>query len=171
MGQHYFPKDRNFAPNEVILCEEAVACHLYIIKRGRVRVSKKKARGGDVVLGELGAGNLFGEMALVDHRLRCATVTAIDQTHCVELPYQLVNDQLDKAGPWVTSMLRILVLRLRAADEAFAEYRQAGKSSGEIPVDAATQRHLNKIVKKIEDTQAIESRKLAEYERDKKAGR
>ena len=53
---------------------------VYVIRRGRVRVSK---RGTQVA--ELGAGDYFGEIALLRDVPRTATVTAIDDVEILSL--------------------------------------------------------------------------------------
>lgn len=153
MAQHTVPRDRRYPPGAVILCEETGGAHLYIVKRGRVRVVKR-GRRGDVELGTLGPGNLFGEMALIDRRVRSASVIAIEETVCIELPYQLVTGLVEHANPWIAAILRILVLRLRCADEALAGTRGVD-GSGETPVDQVTERHLRRIVKRLEETDQI----------------
>jgi len=120
----------------------------------------KRGRGAEVVLGELGPGNLFGEMALIDRRLRSASVIALDETVCIELPYQMVSDLVARANPWVAAMLRILVLRLRTTNEALSG-RHGGNDSGETPIDKITERHLRRIVRQLEDSDQLEWARLA----------
>ena len=159
MSQHAIPRDRRYPPQAVIMCEETAGQHLYIIKSGRVQVSKR-GRRGLVVLGELGPGNMFGEMALIDRRVRSASVVTVEETVCIELPYQLVSELVDRANPWLAAMLRILVLRLRQADEALAGARTVS-DSGETPVDKISERHLRKIVRALEETDRMEWTRIA----------
>lgn len=154
MAEHPVPRDRSFQAGAVILCEETAGQHLYIVKRGRVRVVKR-TRGGETVLGELGPGNLFGEMALIDKRLRSASVIATEPTVCIELPCLLVEDMLERSNPWVAALLRILVLRLRGANEAIAGLRARSGDSDEVPVDKITERHLRRIVRKLDSSDVI----------------
>lgn len=153
MAEHPIPRDRRFETGAVILCEATAGQHLYIVKRGRVRVVKR-ARGGETVLGELGPGNLFGEMALIDKRLRSASVIAIEPTVCIELPCSLVESMLERSNPWIAAMLRILVLRLRGANDAIAGLRARSGDTDEVPVDKITERHLRRIVQSLEDRDA-----------------
>jgi CRP/FNR family cyclic AMP-dependent transcriptional regulator len=156
MAEHPIPRDRRFRPGEMILGEATAGRNLYIIKRGRVQVSKR-TRGGEAVLGELGPGHMFGEMALIDKRLRSASVTAVEDTVCIELPCSLVERMLEDGGPWLSAMLRILVLRLRQADETITGLRSGSLSgSDETPFDAITENHLRRIVRRLEDTDRLE---------------
>ncbi|HAT09433.1 MAG TPA: hypothetical protein DCS97_02295 [Planctomycetes bacterium] len=155
MAEHPTPRDRRFAPGQTILGEATSGRNLYIIKRGLVRVSKR-SRASETILGELGPGHMFGEMALIDKRLRSASVTAVEDTVCIELPCVLVERMLEDAGPWLAAMLRILVLRLRQADDTITALRSGDLSaSGETPVDAITEHHLRRIVRRLEDTHRI----------------
>jgi CRP-like cAMP-binding protein len=75
-------KPRTYAPGERIVTEDAPASAFYVILRGKVKVE----RGHDNPLqwiGELGPGDFFGEMALLEEHPRTATVTAVDETDCV----------------------------------------------------------------------------------------
>ncbi len=163
MAEHPVPRDRRFASGAIILCEETAGQHLYIVKRGRVRVVKR-SRGGETVLGELGPGNLFGEMALIDKRLRSASVIAMEPTTCIELPCILVEDMLDRSNPWVAAMLRILVLRLRGANDAIAGLRARSGDSEDVPVDKITERHLRRIVRTLDSSDAVAWDKLGAKE-------
>jgi CRP-like cAMP-binding protein len=159
MSQFPVPRDRRFAAGQVIMCEDDDAANMYIIKRGKVRVLKRSRRG-DVLLGDLGPGNLIGEMSLIDHQKRSASAIALEDTSCIELPYQLIEDSVERSPSWVVAILRILVLRLRAADNALADKRTV-KDSGDIPIDAVTERHMRKIVRQLEETSALEWERLA----------
>jgi CRP-like cAMP-binding protein len=75
-------KPRTYAPGERIVAEDAPASAFYVVLRGKVKVE----RGHDNPLqwiGELGPGDFFGEMALLEEHPRTATVTAVDETDCV----------------------------------------------------------------------------------------
>lgn len=156
MAEHYIPRDRRFEPGAVILCEDTSAQHLYIVKRGLVRVLKR-GRGGMRALCDLGPGNVFGEMALIDRRMRSASVVAVEPTICIELPCKMVEELIERSNPWVAALLRIVVLRLRSANQALAE-RQG--DAGDVPVDKITERHLRKIVRSLEDSDEIAWDKL-----------
>ena len=73
-------KRRVYAPGDPIVRQDATATALYVIVRGKVRVHE----GEDgPTLGELHAGDFFGELALIEKHPRTASVTAIDETECV----------------------------------------------------------------------------------------
>lgn len=75
-------KRRTYAPGERIVTQDAPASALYVILRGKVTVERGH---GDPLerIGDLGAGDFFGELALIEEHPRTATVTAAEETECV----------------------------------------------------------------------------------------
>ncbi len=68
---------RTYPPGAVICREGEEGTEMYIIQKGKVRVSKRFA-GKTNVVSVLEKGDFFGEMAIVNRIQRTATVTAID---------------------------------------------------------------------------------------------
>lgn len=66
----------HFEPGEVIFHEGDVGDYLYIIVNGEVEVFTTK-NGTENVIGKLGKGEYFGEMALLNQRARLATVRCL----------------------------------------------------------------------------------------------
>jgi CRP/FNR family transcriptional regulator, cyclic AMP receptor protein len=71
-------KRRTYAAGETIVEEGEKGVALYVVLSGRVRVE----RSGEQ-LGELGPGDFFGELALIEDEPRSATVIAVDATECI----------------------------------------------------------------------------------------
>ncbi len=69
---------RTYAPGAVICREGEDGVEMYIIQKGKVRVSKRFA-GKTHVISILEKGDFFGEMAIVNRIQRTATVTAVDE--------------------------------------------------------------------------------------------
>ncbi len=65
----------HFYPDEIILREGDPSDAFYLIARGQVSVSRR-IHDQDSVLAQLDAGDSFGEIGLLQHRTRTATVTA-----------------------------------------------------------------------------------------------
>lgn len=59
--------------------------HLLAIRRGRVRLSLSSPQGREVVLRAVGAGEILGEMALIDGLPRSADAHALQDTDCLVL--------------------------------------------------------------------------------------
>jgi len=90
---------------------------MYLIDVGRVQISITDADGADVTLAELGPGDFFGEMSMLDGQGRSANATAVENARVAKLTR---DDFLAfmKSDPRVTlELLTALTLRLRRTDE------------------------------------------------------
>jgi cAMP-dependent protein kinase regulator len=77
---------------------------LYLIVQGTLRVSTKGRDGEDVALAALGAGDFFGEVALLTGRPRTATVSALTETELLVLDRATV-DRLRAKHPQIEASL------------------------------------------------------------------
>jgi CRP-like cAMP-binding protein len=68
---------RVFARGEVLVGEGADASHVYVLIDGRVKVTRDEADGTEVLLAIRGAGEIIGEMSVLDEGVASATVTAL----------------------------------------------------------------------------------------------
>src|SRR5438105_2984562 len=90
---------------------------LYLIDLGKVQISITDADGAVVTLAELGAGDFFGEMAMLDGQGRSANATATEDARLAKLTR---DDFLSfmRSDPGVTlELLTALTHRLRRTDE------------------------------------------------------
>lgn len=105
----------SFAVGQVIFNAGEPPRFAYIIQSGSVEISTLRD-GKDVVLGVLGPGDLFGEMALVDALPRSATATAREATTCVVMRASEFQKRVESSDPIVRALLKMLTARLRKAD-------------------------------------------------------
>ena len=69
-----FEEKRTFGPDEEIFAEGDRGDGVYVILHGKVRIITFTSDFKEIVLGELEAGQIFGEMALIDNNPRSASV-------------------------------------------------------------------------------------------------
>ncbi len=144
------PFEHAYQPGAVIIAEGSPAESLFIIKSGSVMVVKHGPHQEAVVLDVLGPGSVVGELALVDSQKRSASVEAVEFTTCVEIPRALVLEQVNRAGPLVSILLRVMALRLRLAADQVAELRRHANSTGSGASDPETARHLARHLRELE---------------------
>ncbi len=73
-------KERHYKRNEVIFLEEDTGKYMYVIKKGRVKVSRALPNGREAILTFHKVGEYFGEMSLIDGGTTPANVTAVVPT-------------------------------------------------------------------------------------------
>jgi CRP-like cAMP-binding protein len=114
---------RSFPADEEIVVEGHSGDELFIVVRGRVRVET-----GGVGVAELRAGGHFGEMGLVDHAPRSATVRALEPTRAMVIAraelMQLMKREPILAVKLLWSFVQVLSDRLRATNNELSEVRQ-----------------------------------------------
>ena len=113
-----------FQRGAVILREGDESTEAYIIRRGRVEVTKA-GRSGPVVLATLGEGEIFGEMALITEKPRSATVTALEEVEAAVVDPESFNQLIREQPEFIFPILRVLFERLRAVSEALASHQAA----------------------------------------------
>jgi len=107
--QHY-EKDR------LILIEEESGKTLFLIQKGRVKVSRMSDDGREVILSILGPGGFFGELSLIDGKSRSASVTAIENSEVLLLHRAEFLALLEDYPQMAISLLKELAARIRKSD-------------------------------------------------------
>ena len=91
---------------------------MYLIERGKVRISVDATDGRELTLTELGRGDFFGEMALLDGQPRSANATASEESRLAVLSRQHFLSFIMRGNPNVAlEMMTALANRLRHTDE------------------------------------------------------
>lgn len=80
---HGFLHERQYLPGEVIFDQGEEGQALYFLLRGRVAICHHGH--ADSPIAELGDGNFFGEMGLLDNWPRSAQAIAVEETHLAVL--------------------------------------------------------------------------------------
>jgi CRP/FNR family transcriptional regulator, cyclic AMP receptor protein len=89
---------------------------MFLIETGRVRISVRDADGHDVTLADMGSGEFFGEMAMVDGQSRSADATAIKDSTLAVLAIDDFRSLVRKKPHILLGMLMALTYRLRRTD-------------------------------------------------------
>lgn len=105
-------KQRRFARGETVIHEGSGAAAFFIIESGEASVS---SRGTPI--NTLGAGDHFGEIALIDGGPRSATVVATTDLVCFGLTYWEFRPLVERNGAIAWKLLQALARRLRAAEQ------------------------------------------------------
>ena len=105
-----------FQPGQVIFREGDTCQEAFRILRGRVEISLL-ADGKPVILAQLGEGDIFGEMAMVDERPRSASAQALEVTECEVLTPENFNDLVLSRPEVLIPYMASFFERLRTAND------------------------------------------------------
>lgn len=112
---------RGLAPNELVLDFDDDSRDVFIIAEGGVRVVLRTRSGHELIFGELGPGDAFGEIAAIDQQRRSASVTALYRSRLVVLPGEAFLDAILASPRAALACMRMLTARLRTKDERLLE--------------------------------------------------
>ncbi len=117
-GGLHLPR-RVFPPGSVIIREGDVGDAAYMIVSGTCRVSRQTGDGQENI-GTMGAGDVFGEMALLLDEPRAATIEAEDNVTVLVLDQRTLSAGLGADG-WTGALVRALAQRFRALEHKVRE--------------------------------------------------
>jgi sigma-B regulation protein RsbU (phosphoserine phosphatase) len=105
--------------NTVLFHEGEPGDRLYIVLKGRVEVVKALGTAEERVLNLLHPGDFVGEMGLIDpDGLRTASVRTCEPVQLLEMKHADFDALFQRRPALAYEMTRVLVLRLRAAEDA-----------------------------------------------------
>ena len=84
----------------------------YVVQSGEVEIFKT-VDDVETVLGTVGEGGIFGEMALIDSKPRMAGARAKKGSTVVLVSRAMFEEKLNKADPFIKGLLNIFVQHIR----------------------------------------------------------
>ena len=113
-------KERRFAAGETVIKQGSGGAAFYVIESGDAIVTIDGEQRG-----ELGAGDHFGEIALIDEGARIATITASTELVCYGLTLWEFKPLVERNGVIGWKLMQTLARGFRGAEQALAEARAA----------------------------------------------
>jgi signal transduction histidine kinase len=105
--------EREFMSGQEIFREGDPGDGVYVIKNGQVEISGVVNRGARRVFSQIGPGGLLGEMAVIEHRPRSATATAVKDTTAYFIPRGELLSLIERSPGLAFSVLQVISQRLR----------------------------------------------------------
>jgi CRP/FNR family cyclic AMP-dependent transcriptional regulator len=112
---------RNLKKGDVLFRKGDEGTALYIIIKGRIKITVPSKLGDEITLAILGQSDFFGEMALLDSLPRSADATAVEETLLYVLNRSDFLSFLIHNENAVRSILYALSSRLRKTDDFLTE--------------------------------------------------
>lgn len=120
-----------FKPGEVLFEEDSKGREMFVVQEGKVGVYKNTS-DGEIQLAFLEKGAVVGEMSLLDDLPRSATVRAVEETKVLVINEGVFKATLCKTPVWLTSIIKIVVNRLRDANKRVDQTALRDKERGVV---------------------------------------
>ena len=118
-------QERKVKPNTTIFSEKMPAEALYIVKSGKVKISVMEGESDEIGLLELGPGDFFGEIALIQESSRAVTARAeraVELLMLTRRDFVALLDLDPRVGAKITlSIARLLAMRVKAYSSRLRE--------------------------------------------------
>lgn len=111
MAEDSVKYEKNFEPGDIIFCEYEKGEEFYIVKEGKVRITKIQDNK-EKTLDIMEPPAIFGEMAIIEDAPRSATAIAETPCKIVVLPKQNFFELLMTNPKWALSLIKILSKRI-----------------------------------------------------------
>lgn len=109
-------QERHYSAGTKLMSQGDTGVGLYVIKSGKVRIVHTSSTGEEEELAIVDAGNVLGEMSLLDDLPRSASVIAIDDVTALLLPIWEFRTVLQSHPDIAVKLLAVLSRRLRKAE-------------------------------------------------------
>jgi CRP-like cAMP-binding protein len=106
---------REFPAGTVLFREGERGEVMFVVQSGAVRITKH-VEGGEKVLAVLGAGEFFGEMAILNGKPRTATATVVEGARCLVIDPPTLQEMVARNTEIALRLIKKLAKRLDSAD-------------------------------------------------------
>ncbi|KRD96323.1 transcriptional regulator [Bosea sp. Root381] len=114
-------RPQHLAARAVLFLKGDASDGLYAIRRGLIRIGTTDDLGQQMTMNLLGAGDVFGEIALLDGRSRTADAVALESTEMLFLPRRDFLGLLEGEPAIALHLIELLCARLRDVIERMQE--------------------------------------------------
>ncbi len=113
---------RRYDDGEIVVDYEDATSDVYFIIAGEVRVLIRTSAGKEIILGEMRAGQFFGELAAIDGLKRSANVTALNRSELCIMPANVFREVIVASKTTCDRILRLLTGRVRELNARLTEH-------------------------------------------------
>ncbi len=109
--------ERRFPKNATVVEEGLPGDYMYVIREGRVKVTKASEDGREKIMNFLERGAFFGDMALLGNEMRSASVKTLEESLLLALSRRDFIDLLRQSPDLSLAVIEELANRLRETNE------------------------------------------------------
>jgi CRP-like cAMP-binding protein len=111
-------RKRSYRKRDVLVFEGDASDALFVITSGNAAVIRVNAEGKETMLSVLKAGEVFGEMGVMEDAPRSATVVALRDMQALRLPRETFLKLLEQRPSMQRTIISALCLRLRSTNRS-----------------------------------------------------
>jgi CRP/FNR family transcriptional regulator, cyclic AMP receptor protein len=104
-----------FPPGTILFRDGERGKEMYVIQAGKVKITKE-VRGKEQILAILGAGEFFGEMAILNNKPRSASATVLEDSKMLVIDPKTFEVMIKNNTEIAVRMIQKLAKRLEEAD-------------------------------------------------------
>jgi CRP-like cAMP-binding protein len=108
---------KTFPASHFIFREGEAGDQAYLVQKGAVEILRQRGASHEVVR-RVGAGEIFGAMAVIDTKARVASARAAEESICVVITRQLMDEKIAASDPLIVALLRWFTGQARGRAES-----------------------------------------------------
>ena len=105
-----------YKAGDVVFSEGNEAKYVFMVKTGTIEIVKQRYEK-QVSLAKRGVGQVFGEMALIDDRVRSAGAIALTDVECLRISKEEFINNLSKLEPFMQEVIKTMAGTIRDMTE------------------------------------------------------
>jgi CRP/FNR family cyclic AMP-dependent transcriptional regulator len=108
---------RAYPRNTILISEGDATDHLFVVLSGKLKVTIVDNSGKEMIISLLGAGDHFGEIALIDGESRTATIVTTEASEVLTIARDEFHRVLKSSPELMFDLLIVLARKVRIATE------------------------------------------------------
>jgi CRP/FNR family cyclic AMP-dependent transcriptional regulator len=108
---------RTYPRNTILISKGDATDHLFVVLSGKLKVTIADGSGKEIIISLLGAGDYFGEIALIDGEFRTATIVTTEPSEVLTIAREEFHRVLKSSPELMFDLLIVLARKVRIATE------------------------------------------------------
>ncbi|MCU0597102.1 MAG: Crp/Fnr family transcriptional regulator [Desulfobacterota bacterium] len=108
---------RAYPKNTILISKGDKSDQLFVVLKGKLKVAVTDASGKEIIMSLLGAGDYFGEMAMIDGESRSATIVTTQASDVLTISRDDFHRTLLSSPELMFELLKVLARKVRIATD------------------------------------------------------
>jgi len=108
---------RAYPKNTILISKGDKSDQLFVVLKGKLKVAIADASGKEIIMSLLGAGDYFGEMAMIDGESRSATIVTTQASEVLTISRDDFHRTLMSSPELMFELLKVLARKVRIATD------------------------------------------------------